>query len=173
MNILVVDDDRDILSTIGDMIKFNGCEAVLINSPEEALRMVRHGLAGPDAVISDQNTGSGMKGIELIQALRTDNPKLRCAIMSGEAGLDVPKGVAFLMKGSFGWTSIAQALAIDRLRIRYRWKLLGGHVHIEIFAGIESRDATLGKAGEFILREEEFNKFVAGNHFSEFIKVRP
>jgi hypothetical protein len=43
-------------------------------------------------------------------------------------------------------------------RFRFRWELLGGHVHVRVFAGQEN-SSSFGKAGELVFREEEWADF--------------
>lgn len=45
------------------------------------------------------------------------------------------------------------------LKMRYRYKVQGGHVHIRVFAG---HGETLAKAGELCLRVSEFSEFCVG-----------
>lgn len=40
---------------------------------------------------------------------------------------------------------------------RVRWELLGGHVHMRVFAGKGS--GTLGLCGNLVMRQEEFEDF--------------
>lgn len=40
---------------------------------------------------------------------------------------------------------------------RVRWELLGGHVHMRVFAGKGS--ASLGLCGTLVMRQEEFEDF--------------
>jgi len=42
--------------------------------------------------------------------------------------------------------------------MRVYWKELGGHTHLRIFVGKES-NIHLGKAGEIVMRNEEFAAF--------------
>lgn len=43
---------------------------------------------------------------------------------------------------------------------RLRYRVAGGHTHIRVFAG--RGDTSLGNAGEFVLRNEEFEFLRAG-----------
>lgn len=46
---------------------------------------------------------------------------------------------------------------MTRLRFLFRWRLLGGHVHVRVFAGTE--DGTLGKAGDLVFYAAEWAAF--------------
>lgn len=46
-----------------------------------------------------------------------------------------------------------------RMRVKYVWQLLGGHVHVTMFSNIVpdfEKKYTLANAGNFILSEKEF-----------------
>lgn len=45
---------------------------------------------------------------------------------------------------------------------KYYYQVAGGHVHVKMFAG--RREEALGKAGEFVLRKEEWDAFSRGAH---------
>ena len=45
------------------------------------------------------------------------------------------------------------------LKMRYRYNIQGGHVHIRVFAG---HGETLAKAGDLCLRLSEFSEFSVG-----------
>lgn len=43
-----------------------------------------------------------------------------------------------------------------RTKFRFRWKLMGGHVHVRLFAG---KSETGGKCGDLVFREDEWEDF--------------
>lgn len=49
---------------------------------------------------------------------------------------------------------------------RIRYELRGGHVHMRVFAG--TSEAALGKCGDLVMREEEFDNFRERADFVEF-----
>jgi len=52
--------------------------------------------------------------------------------------------------------------------IRIYWKRLGGHTHMRVFSGDLGR--TLGKAGDLVMTNEEFDAWRFGRHAIEFIE---
>lgn len=55
------------------------------------------------------------------------------------------------------------------LIIRWRYRVLGGHVHVRVFAGRGWRDdVSLAKAGDLIFRDDEFREMRAGGLLDDF-----
>lgn len=67
--ILIVDDERDILVTLQDLLEFEGYEVVCAYNGTSALLKIEE--TNPDLIITDMMM-PGMNGIELIQAIRND-----------------------------------------------------------------------------------------------------
>lgn len=64
------------------------------------------------------------------------------------------------------------------LIIRIYWEKRGGHVHCRVFAGYATGDGTIGKAGDLVFRQEEFDDFRRhmafgwGQLYPQFIEFR-
>lgn len=77
--ILVVDDDRQMVRTICDILRLRGWEADSAFSGEEALELVKersYGLALMDVRMA------GMNGVEAMKSLRASRPELRVILMT-------------------------------------------------------------------------------------------
>jgi hypothetical protein len=48
----------------------------------------------------------------------------------------------------------------EAMMIRFRWKVLGGHVHVRVFMGTDADH--LGKNGDLTFRIEEWKAFIDG-----------
>lgn len=53
---------------------------------------------------------------------------------------------------------------------RMRFRLLGGHVHIRLFAG--RGEGSLAKCGDLVMRPDEFEAFKAAAYFIKFKEDR-
>jgi hypothetical protein len=56
------------------------------------------------------------------------------------------------------------------LKIHVHYEIAGSHVHMAIFAGL-GEATTLGKAGDLVLRVEEFESFKKGYANWEFKEI--
>jgi hypothetical protein len=57
---------------------------------------------------------------------------------------------------------------MSRFKIRVRYVVKGGHVHMRVFTGRNFPDSTLGKAGELVMGEDEFQEWQEGTITTEF-----
>ena len=87
---LLIDDEELVRMSTADMLADLHYEVVEAGSAEEALRLIRGGLA-PDLIVTD-HLMPGMSGAELARSLQTSHPTLPVLIISGyaeEDGIDV------------------------------------------------------------------------------------
>ncbi len=84
--LLVVDDDRDVLMTTGEMLSERGYAVTLASNGDEALAALAT-QDGFDAMATDY-VMPGMNGLALIQAAQKLRPGLRCLLVTGHAELD-------------------------------------------------------------------------------------
>ena len=82
MDILLVDDDRAMLASIGDFLKGRGHGLRTASDGAEALRLME--AAPPDLVISDIQMPE-MDGIAFLKAVREQFPDLPVILMTGYA----------------------------------------------------------------------------------------
>ena len=80
MKILLVDDDKMILQTIGDFLKRQGHDLKMAYDGAEALPLTEE--SAPDLVISDIQM-PGMDGIDFLKAIRERFPDLPVVMMTG------------------------------------------------------------------------------------------
>lgn len=90
-NILVVDDDRHILSALSMLLKTEGFNPVIASSPDEALAVIQHQIFS--LVLMDLNysfdTTSGEEGLRLINAIREIDEILPIVVMTGWGTIEV------------------------------------------------------------------------------------
>jgi PAS domain S-box-containing protein len=80
---LLVEDEELVRASTADMLTQLGYEVVEASSAEQALKLVREGLA-PDLMVTD-HLMPGMTGAELARALKALRPGIRVLIVSGYA----------------------------------------------------------------------------------------
>jgi len=78
--ILVVDDEKDILVTLKDILQRQGYEVILVSNGFEALEILHKTTV--DLIITDIIMPK-MEGLEFIQKVRSEYPKLPIVVMSG------------------------------------------------------------------------------------------
>ena len=84
-NLLVVDDDRAILTLIGTIAQTEGFEVSTTLESGEALQLLRRRPA--DLVLLDLRM-PGVTGLEILRAIRDIAPRTPVALMSGYATID-------------------------------------------------------------------------------------
>lgn len=80
--ILVVDDDRDMVKTLCDILRRRGWDSRPAYSGEEAIAVQRE--AGSAVVLMDI-TMPGIGGVEAFRAMRASDPDLRAILMTAHA----------------------------------------------------------------------------------------
>lgn len=83
-SILLVDDDRFLIDMYSLKFKECGCEIQTATSAEDALKLLRGGLA-PDIILLDV-TMPGMTGFELLEVMRKENlaPDATVVVLSNQ-----------------------------------------------------------------------------------------
>src|SRR5512146_1687940 len=85
--ILIADDQNDVLQALRMLLKADGYELEMANTPRAALERVR--TAEFDAIIMDLNytldTTSGTEGMDLLAAVKTADPALPVVVMTAWA----------------------------------------------------------------------------------------
>jgi hypothetical protein len=95
--ILVVDDDREMLSFVGDALRMHGYTVLATADPREALRWAR-AHSGPIHLLVSDVVMPLMHGGELAQELRAILPGIKVMFMSGASPSEVADhgiGLAF------------------------------------------------------------------------------
>ena len=82
LHILLVDDDTNLLATMGDILKAKGFEPVTAKTGAAALARNRAG--DIDVALIDLNL-EDMPGLELLSRLKTESPGIECILLTGHA----------------------------------------------------------------------------------------
>ncbi|CAN7716504.1 MULTISPECIES: PAS domain S-box protein [unclassified Variovorax] len=99
LRVLLVEDDPEVLSVVEKFLASMACEVVACANAEEALRLLASE-PGIGLLLTDILLGTGMRGTELADAVRTQFPGLPVLLMSGYSSklLDEPQGWELLRK---------------------------------------------------------------------------
>lgn len=123
-DVLIVDDEPDIRSLLGDIISDEGHSTRFADTADSALNQISASL--PDLIILDiWLQGSRMDGIEVLKSVKRDNPDVPVLIISGHGNIEV--AVAAIRQGAYDFiekpfkldhllVSVARALEASRLR---------------------------------------------------------
>jgi two-component system nitrogen regulation response regulator NtrX len=109
-HILIVDDERPILSSVGGVLKDEGYEVSTAETGVDALRMVKE--AAPDLVLLDVWM-PGMDGLEALARMRESNPDAAVIVMSGHGSIDT--AVKAVKLGAYDF--IEKPLSLDKLSL--------------------------------------------------------
>jgi CheY-like chemotaxis protein len=109
--ILVVDDEKNILTVAKAILESQGYEVLCAVDGFDGLTKLKHSL--PDVVIADLRMPN-MSGFEFLSVVRKRFPQIAVIAISGEfSGLDVPESVladAFFEKGQYSPESLFQKI---------------------------------------------------------------
>ncbi|MEL6317477.1 MAG: sigma-54 dependent transcriptional regulator, partial [Pseudomonadota bacterium] len=123
-DVLIVDDEPDIRTLLGDILSDEGHETRMADTADAALREIN--LRRPDLIVLDiWLQGSRMDGIEVLKSVKRDNPDVPVLIISGHGNIEV--AVAAIRQGAYDFiekpfkldhllVSVGRALEASRLR---------------------------------------------------------
>ena len=87
-NVLLIDDDAAVLGMVNDALTHYGMKVHAFSEADRALSLLEQPDAPPfDLVISDINM-LGMDGFDVINRVKSSNPRLPVVLMTGQATLD-------------------------------------------------------------------------------------
>jgi CheY-like chemotaxis protein len=110
LSILVVDDDNLVLMNTAAMLEDLGHEVVEATSGEQALRVLRQG-GTINLVITDQLM-PGMRGTQLIDAIRSERPEMPAILATGYSELPAGTGLELeRLNKPFTQNDLARAVA--------------------------------------------------------------
>src|SRR5512143_3441143 len=109
-HILIVDDERPILSSVGGVLKDEGYEVSTAETGTEAIRMMKE--SAPDLVLLDVWM-PGMDGLEALARMREMNPDAAVIVMSGHGSIDT--AVKAVKLGAYDF--IEKPLSLDKLSL--------------------------------------------------------
>ena len=102
--ILVIDDERAILDTVGILLRGEGFETHLLQNGREALERLDQ--IRPDIVLTDIRMPS-ISGLEILEAVRSKDPEVPVILMTAQASLQsavkaVNEGAFYYLQKPFG-----------------------------------------------------------------------
>jgi len=114
-DILIVDDERDIRELISDILKDEGYATRLAGNSDDAMKEVN---AEPPAlmILDIWLKDSGMDGIDILKAVKRDNPDVPVVIISGHGNIEI--AVAAIKQGAYDF--IEKPFNIDQLMVVIR-----------------------------------------------------
>jgi DNA-binding response OmpR family regulator len=102
--VLVVDDEREVLALVADILRANGYEVLSASDPREALRLART-RSEPIHLLLTDVVMPFMNGVELAEELRTILPGVKVLFMSAyttdvveDYGIQISPGESFVVK---------------------------------------------------------------------------
>jgi len=83
--VVVIDDERDILDSMGEVLERWGCRTILADSAAEAMAAIKAAGAAPDIVLADYRLRDNRSGIEAIAAIRASfDARIPALLISGD-----------------------------------------------------------------------------------------
>ncbi|MGJ8626533.1 MAG: sigma-54-dependent transcriptional regulator [Sulfitobacter sp.] len=114
-DILIVDDERDIRELISDILKDEGFETRLAGNSDDAMAAIN--AEQPALMILDiWLKDSRMDGIDILKAVKRDNPDVPVVIISGHGNIEI--AVAAIKQGAYDF--IEKPFNIDQLLVVIR-----------------------------------------------------
>ncbi len=112
MSILIVDDEKDIRELIGDILRDEGYAVRLAGSSDECMAEIN--ADAPTLMILDiWLKDSRMDGIDILKAVKRDNPDVPVVIISGHGNIEI--AVAAIKQGAYDF--IEKPFNIDQLLV--------------------------------------------------------
>ena len=114
-DILIVDDERDIRELISDILEDEGYSTRLAGTSDEAMTQINAeppGLLILDIWLKESN----MDGIDILKAVKRDNPDVPVVIISGHGNIEI--AVAAIKQGAYDF--IEKPFNIDQLLVVIR-----------------------------------------------------
>ena len=111
-DILIVDDERDIRELVGDILRDEGHTTRLAGTSDEAMAQINS--EAPELLILDiWLKDSQMDGIDILKAVKRDNPDVPIVIISGHGNIEI--AVAAIKQGAYDF--IEKPFNIDQLMV--------------------------------------------------------
>ncbi len=122
--ILIVDDEPEILSTLGDVLRDEGYSTIQVTTGEEALKVVDREL--PDLVILDVWL-EGIDGIEVLGQIKQKYPDMPVLIISGHGTIET--AIKAVKLGAYDF--IEKPIDLERLLLKVEKALEESRIHRE------------------------------------------
>ena len=111
-DILIVDDEADIRTLIADILQDEGFETRQAGNSDDCMAAIAD--AAPGLMILDiWLKDSAMDGIDILKAVRRDNPDIPIVIISGHGNIEI--AVAAIKQGAYDF--IEKPFNIDQLMV--------------------------------------------------------
>jgi len=143
-NALIVDDEKNILNTIGICLESIGIEAVLCSKPQEVLQLLqknRFDIAFVDLKMSP------MDGIEILSEIKQYSPDTTVVIMTAHGSID--SAVAAIKKGAYDY--LQKPFDFEELKLFTR-KVLEHHQLVHEMAELREELASIQGSGDIVTR---------------------
>ncbi len=151
-HILIVDDEKPILSSVGDVLKDEGYEVSTAETGMDALRYMKENQR-PDLVLLDVWM-PGMDGLEALTRMQDNYPGTVVIVMSGHGSIDT--AVKAVRLGAYDF--IEKPLSLDKLALSVKNALEKKRLEQEnlaLKAKVEGRFEIVGESGTIKALKEE------------------
>jgi DNA-binding NtrC family response regulator len=142
--ILVVDDEKNILNTIGICFESIGIDATLCAKPQEVLRLLQENKF--DIAFVDLKM-SPMDGIEVLEEIKRNSPDTTVIIMTAHGSIDT--AVAAIKKGANDY--LQKPFDFEELKL-FTQKVLAHHRLVHEVTELRAELASIQGRGEIITR---------------------
>ena len=160
-DILIVDDERDIRELVSDILEDEGYSTRLAGTSDEAMAQVSAeppGLLILDIWLKDSN----MDGIDILKAVKRDNPDIPVVIISGHGNIEI--AVAAIKQGAYDF--IEKPFNIDQLLVVIRRAMETSRLRRENLS-LKRRDSgtaqMVGQSGSFRALVGQLDKVTKSN----------
>jgi two-component system nitrogen regulation response regulator NtrX len=109
MKILIVDDEPNILTSVGSALQRMGHAVITAPSMAEGVRMLHDSI---DAALLDVWLGDG-DGIELLTIIKQKHPRIECVMISGHA--EIGTAVSAVKSGAYDF--LEKPLSLDKIEV--------------------------------------------------------
>ena len=142
--VLVVDDEKNILNTIGICLESIGIDATLCAKPQDVLHLLQENVF--DIAFVDLKM-SPMDGIEVLEEIKQYSPNTTVIIMTAHGSVDT--AVAAIKKGAHDY--LQKPFDFEELKL-FTQKVLAHHQLVHEVAELREELASMQGSGEIITR---------------------
>ena len=160
-DILIVDDERDIRELVSDILEDEGYSTRLAGNSDECMAEINSeppGLLILDIWLKD----SRMDGIDILKAVKRDNPDVPVVIISGHGNIEI--AVAAIKQGAYDF--IEKPFNIDQLMVVIRRAMETSRLRREN-ASLKRKEVTnsdmIGKSASFRAMQSQLDKVTKSN----------
>ncbi|MGO4914832.1 nitrogen assimilation response regulator NtrX [Pseudogemmobacter sp. W21_MBD1_M6] len=160
-DILIVDDERDIRELVSDILKDEGYTTRLAANSDECMAQIN--AEAPSLMILDiWLKDSQMDGIDILKAVKRDNPGIPIVIISGHGNIEI--AVAAIKQGAYDF--IEKPFNIDQLMVVIGRAMETSRLRREN-SELRRRDTTtaemIGSSSSFKLLKSQLDKVTKSN----------